>query len=183
MLIGIDLDSTVITTTEAVVEYINERLPVNLKMDDIVTYSIEDALPSQYKWIVGAAFRDSLLWKKVKLIDGARQYIERLYNEGHEIYFVTASLPENLRKKINHLARNLDGFDKHYVENHTINIQNKSLLKLDVLIDDCLAHFTNPNRSYKAVVLDYPWNQCDDEKYGIMRAHNWKEIYDYVSSS
>jgi 5'(3')-deoxyribonucleotidase len=43
--IAIDLDCTVLNTTERLVEYINERVPVNLKIEDITSYSIEAALP------------------------------------------------------------------------------------------------------------------------------------------
>ena len=50
--IAIDLDCTVLNTTERLVEYINERVPVNLKIEDITSYNIEAALPEQYQWIV-----------------------------------------------------------------------------------------------------------------------------------
>ena len=65
---------------------------------------------------------------------------------------------------------------------HTINIQDKSLLDIDILIDDCLDHLTAPNRHYHSIVLDYPWNQVDFTPPRFARAHNWKEIYEEVQN-
>lgn len=182
MKIGIDLDNICVNTTQTLLDYINARLPVDLKLSDITTYYIEAALPQQYRWIVDSGFRDSIMWKRVKMIKGCAAYIEKLYADGHEIYFVTSSLPENLRKKIKHLTRNMDFFPDDYVWRHTINIQDKSLLDIDILIDDCLDHLTAPNRHYHSIVLDYPWNQVDFIPPRFARAHNWKEIYEEVQN-
>lgn len=177
--IGIDIDCVCVNTTECLVNYINERLPVNLKLSDITTYSIEAALPEQYRWIVDAGFRDSKMWKKIEMIPYCAETIEQLYKDGFEIYFVTSSLPENLRKKINHLTRNMPFFPKDFVWRHTINIQDKSLLDLDILVDDCLGHLLNEHRHYKSIALDYPWNQLDEsnEPNDFYRCKNWREIY------
>lgn len=179
MKIGIDIDCVCVNTTECLVNYINERLPVNLKLNDITTYSIEAALPEQYRWIVDAGFRDSKMWKKIEMIPYCAETIEQLYKDGFEIYFVTSSLPENLRKKINHLTRNMPFFPKDFVWRHTINIQDKSLLDLDILIDDYLGHLLNERRHYRSIALDYPWNQLDEsnEPNDFYRCKNWREIY------
>lgn len=180
MIIGFDLDGTIVDSPQQVVHYINERLGLNLTMDDFKTYSMEDALPEQYRWIVDAAFRDPLMWKEVKLIDGAYETIKRIYENGHKIYFVTSSLPSNLKKKIGHLARNLDFFPADYVWQHTINIHHKQLLKLDVLVDDALFNLVG-DRDYFSICMDMPYNQAnDDEIPSFFRAYNWKEIYGFI---
>lgn len=181
MIIGIDLDNVCVSTTQAVCEYINERLPINLTLDDITTYSIEAALPEQYRWIVNAAFNDAAMWKKVKMIQNCAKYIEKLYDDGHEIYFATSSLPQNLRKKMNHLSRNMEFLPEDYIINHTINIRNKQLLRFDVMIDDCLDNLTG-DRTYFSITLDYPWNRTDEDIPRFARAHNWKEIYEEVQN-
>ena len=180
MKIAIDIDNTIIRTTATLVHYINERLPVNLKMSDITTYSIESALPEQYRWIVEAGFRDKLMWKEVALLPSAVEVIELLYNERHDIWFATSSLPENLRKKINHLSRNLPFFPEDFVWRHTINLQDKSLLNVDVLIDDCLGYLLHPDRKYVSIVLDYPWNQTKGNIPNLLRAYSWWSIYDNI---
>ena len=175
--IAIDLDCTVINTTDCIINYINERLPVNLKIEDITTYSIESALPQQYRWIVNAGFRDKEMWKGVKVLPYAANVIKQLYDEGFEIFFATSSLPENLRKKINHLARNMY-LPKDYIEKHTINISDKYLLNVDILVDDCLEHLGNVKRNYYSIIMDYPWNRGDiDKQPCVTRVYDWLGAY------
>jgi len=180
MVLGFDLDGVVVDSPQQVVNYVNERLGLNLCMNDFKTYSMEDALPDQYRWIISAAFKDCEMWRKVKLIDGAYKTIKKLYEEGHEIWFVTSSLPSNLRKKINHLARNLDFLPKDYVWLHTINTQNKQIIKVDILVDDGLFNLTG-NRDYFSICFDMPYNQANDSEIdNFYRAHNWDEVYSFI---
>ena len=175
--IGIDLDNVVVNTTEAVIEYLNERIPdLNLKIDDVKEYWLEKNLPAGYSRLVKEAFESKYMWKKVKLIKYAKKYIKKLYQEGHEIYFVTSSLPETLRKKIKHLSRNLSFFPEGYVESHTINIRQKQLLKLDILLDDCMDNLVG-DISYEPLCMGYPWNE-DDGRVG--HVYGWPEAYNVI---
>ena len=183
MTIAIDIDNVIQGTTKAVLEYINERLPdVNLEIKDINEYWIENFLPDEYKWIAAASFNDSAMWKKVELIDGAAQYIEKLYNDGFEIYFATATTPVNLKKKIKFLKRNLDIPDK-YINDHVISIKNKQLLRVDIMVDDFLGNLTG-DRTYLSICYDYPWNRTNDKELDseIVRCEDWVDIYDTIQS-
>lgn len=180
MRIGIDLDNVVVNTTESVIEYLNERIPnLNAKMEDMKQYWLEKNLPSAYSLLVQESFENKKMWKKVKLIKGAKKYIKKLFEDGHEIYFVTSSLPENLRKKIKHLTRELDFLSEDYVWKHTVNIQYKQLLNLDVLIDDCMDNLTG-TRTYKSICFAYPWNECIADPR-IFRCNDWRSIYATVN--
>lgn len=179
MLIGFDLDGVIVDSPQKVCLYINKRLDLNLTMNDFKTYCMEDALPPKYRWIVETAFKDSALWKEVKLIDGAYDIIQRLWGEGHEIYFITSSLPENLKKKIGHLARNLSFMPYDYVWKHTINTQCKQLIKVDVLVDDALHNLTG-DRDYFSICMDMPYNQTTEIIPNFTRVKNWDEIYDRI---
>ena len=158
------------------INYLNERLPIKISIEDVKTYCIENALPDEYKWVVDNGFRDSRFWKKVSLIDGAYDTIKRLYDEGHDIYFVTSSLPSNLKKKIGHLTRSLDFFPADYVWRHTVNIHNKQLLRLDVLCDDALFNL-NGDREYYSICMDMPYNQTDELIPNFTRVKDWSEVY------
>lgn len=179
MVIGFDLDGTVVDTPMKMIDYLNERLPIKISIEDIKTYCIENALPNEYKWIVDNGFRDSKFWKKVSLIDGAYDTIKRLYEEGHDIYFATSSLPSNLKKKIGHLTRILDFFPENYVWRHTVNIHNKQLLRLDVLVDDALFNL-DKDREYYSICMDMPYNQTDELISNFTRAKGWNEVYDRI---
>ena len=175
MIIGIDIDNVICTTTEALLDYINERTPLNLSIKDIKEYWIEKSIPSEYQWIVSNAFKDSLMWKKVKVIPGAVEGIKELYYRGHEIYFVTSTTPKNFVKKINFLKRNLPFLTKEYIDEHCISIKRKQLINLSILIDDYLNNL-NGERTYYSICLDYPWNQTNENIPYFQRVRNWEEV-------
>lgn len=180
MRIAFDVDNVICNTAECVINYINERIPtVNLKMEDIKEYWMEKALPEEYRWIVPLAFEQSDMWKNVKMINGARQVIRKLYNEGHEIYFVTATTANNFRKKISFLERNLDFFPEGYVRHNAISLKRKQLLNVDFLIDDCLDNLLG-QRTYISLCYDYPWNRNQDEMPDFKRVYNWIDIWKYL---
>lgn len=174
--IGIDIDDTIFTCVSTMLDYINERIGTNLKIEDMKTYWLEDYVPEPFKWIVENGFHDKAFWKAIQPIVKAGESIVRLREMGFNVYFVTASLPENLRKKINYLGRYLTSIEKEifqtgwkykdekkpfvwneeYMRNHTINIRNKKLLKLDFLIDDNISNLRGGD--YYGICLKYPWN-------------------------
>lgn len=178
MKIAIDIDNVICNTTEEIIHFINERLPnVHLEMEDITNYWIEKALPEEYQWIVPLAFEQKEVWKKVKLIDGAAEYIQKLYEDGHEIYFATATTAENFRKKVGFLTRSFSFFPEDYVRMHSISIKHKQLLNVDVLIDDYLNNLLGERRYY-SICFSYPWNQdlpCSPVKFHYVS--NWKAAY------
>ena len=179
MRIGIDIDNVLVNTTECVLEYLNERTGLNLKLEDIKTYSIEDYVPPENRLLVPEAFESKHMWKKVDFIEGATEAIRKLVEDGHEVYFATATLPENLKKKMNHLSRNLDFLGLDYIKSHTICITNKQLLRFDVMIDDFLGNLRG-ERTYESICLAYPWNEFteeDEKDERLYRVDNWNEIY------
>lgn len=180
--LAFDLDCVCVNTVDCVINYINERLPVNLKITDIKDYNIESALPEQYRWIVEESFNSAKMWKNVTLLPGCAEKLKQLYDEEYEICFATSSLPQNLRKKINHLTRNLPFFPDDYVWLHTINIHDKYLLNVDILTDDCVKHIIHPERKYWSLAFDYPWNNKEevDRTPCVTRVHNWDEVYSAI---
>jgi len=181
MIIGIDIDNVITNTTECVLDYINERLPViHLEFEDTWQYWLEEAIPEGYKWIVNQAFSDKQMWKNVKLIDGAAQYIRQLMIDGYEVYFVTSTTSDNFRKKIKFLQRNLY-LPPDYAENHTISIKNKQLLNINFLVDDYLQNLIG-KREYFSICLDYPWNRDfdDNSENDFKRAKDWTDIYSII---
>lgn len=187
MKIAIDIDNVLTNTTECVIDYINERLNIGLKMEDLTSYWIENNIDAQYEWIAEMAFNDKTMWKNVQMIEGAAEVIEKLYNESHEIYFATATTAENFRKKIGFLKRNLPFLPDDYVRMHAISIKHKQLLNVDVLIDDYLNNLIG-EKSYVSIVYDYPWNRGagfhpevrPSEWFNMKRVSNWQEIYNII---
>ena len=58
---------------------------------------------------------------------------------------------------------------------------DKSLLKCDVMIDDCLDNLIS--NICERICLDYPWNQSKEKDfvYSIYRAKSWKDIVNIIN--
>ena len=177
MIIGIDIDSTICNTTEAVLQVHKENTGENLSIEDIKSYSIEKYVSKEYRKDFYKIFLDKRVWKRIELIDGCVKYIEMLSKE-HDIYFVTSTELTNLVKKEKYLQRNFPFLN---IRKKIIGIHNKQLLSgLDVLIDDCLENLIGGD--YKKIVLDYAWNRdIDDKENGLVRCKSWEEIYKVIN--
>lgn len=179
MRIGLDIDNILCSTTEALLEYINERLGTTFTISDVQDYWIENLLDDQYKWIVSSAFSDPLMWKNVKFIQEAYGPLSFLYGDGAELYFITATTPDNLRKKVKFLERTLTFLPEGYVQSHFISIKEKQLVHMDYLVDDYIENLING--PYQGICLAYPWNIQYQEQYPeVIYCRNWHEIYTYL---
>lgn len=178
LIIGVDVDNTLNNLTEAVLSVYNADSGDNLSLSDITAYHIENFVKPEYKETFWHYFLDKRVWKGISIIDGCREIIAKLHNEGHIIIFVTTTEAENLPKKKNWLQRNFPFLE---IRKRLFSCPVKQLVKCDILIDDCIANATG-TRDYYSILLDYPWNNKKgiDNASMITRANNWNEIYDRI---
>ena len=177
MIIGIDIDGTINNLCECVLNIYNKDSGDNLKTSDITQYYIENFVKDEYKENFYKYFVDKRVWKLVEINKEAQYYINKLNSEGHEIYFVTSTEAENVKKQSDWLKRCFPNMD---IRKRLIICHNKQLLsELTFLIDDYQKNLLNGK--YKKIILSYPWNiDFDCNSNGIFRANNWKEIYDII---
>ena len=179
MLIAIDIDNTLNTLTEAILEVYNTDSGDNLSLSDITAYHIENFVKPEYKKIFYQYFLDSNVWKKIKVQPYCREVIAKLYKERYEIIFVTTTEPENLPKKMNWLMRNFPFLN---IRKSLFSCPVKQLVKCDILIDDCIGNLTG-EREYYSICLDYPWNREETNHIpNFTRAKDWNEIYNKIKT-
>lgn len=178
MIIGIDIDNVLCTTTQAVLSVYNEDAADNLKIENIKSYYIENFVKLEFKNNFSSYFLSKKVWKKINLVKNCQKYIANLYRDGHTILFITSTEPENLKKKSNWLKRN---FPYINIRKALFSCPKKQYMSgIDILIDD--ASHNLEGASYKGIILDYPWNQdfiTDDTQF--FRARNWEEIYNIIN--
>ena len=177
MIIGIDIDNVLCTTTKAVLSVYNEDAEDNLKVENIKSYYIENFVKSEFKENFYSYFLNKRVWKRIKLINQCQEYVACLYRDGHTIIFVTSTEPENLKKKANWLKRN---FPYINIRKALFSCPKKQYMSgIDILIDDAAHNLEGAK--YKGIILDYPWNQdfvTDNNQF--FRARNWEEIYNTI---
>lgn len=176
MIILCDIDNVVNNLTETILKIYNEESDDILTKEDITEYYIENFVKPQYKENFHEYFLRKEVWKKCELIPDCQKYISKLFNDGHDIYFCTATEMKNAPKKESYLQRT---FPYINIRKKLIVCQNKKMIKADLLIDDCLNNFGG--QPY-GIILDYAWNRNGADKIECEwhRANNWEEIYQEV---
>ena len=124
--------------------------------------------------------------KKLCVIEGAKEYIDKLHYDGHIIYIITGrdngeyTEPYNMTKSW--LDNNsiyydnlilTDAYDKH--------AKTKECLEhnIDIIIDDSVRICSDCiENGITTVLMDTPYNKYSN----IQRVKSWKEFYRYVSN-
>lgn len=180
--IGIDIDNVVFSTTQAVLDVHYENTGERLCLSDIKTYCIENYVSEEYKKDFYRNFLNKRVWKKAELLPNCVDTIRQLHDIGHEIYFVTATGTMNIHKKFELLRRTFPFIE---VEKRLIVTQCKQMIKLDVLIDDCIDNLVGAD--YFGILFNYPWNEnyegsiLNNNGETIERVDSWSEIPNVIS--
>ena len=175
MVILVDLDNVLINTGQAWVDVLNERYGTTVKYDDVSEWDITKFFPTLSRDEVYEPLSTGEVWSRALPIDGARECLEKLIDEGHDVYVVTASSLNTIGKKWKEILQRYFPMIKH---NNVIVASNKQMIVADVLIDD--APFNIDGGKYIGILFDAPHNRgCDTEFDSVFggRASNWDDVY------
>lgn len=172
----VDMDDTIEELLDPWLDYLNKKYSLHVTRDDVTSWDICQTFPMLTEEQVFEPLGDEELWKKVKPYPDAVEYLQRLIEDGHIVYIVTASHYHTIDMKLNHVLFKYFPFIKY---DDIIIARRKDMIRGDVLIDD--NPFNLLNGVHKGILFDKPHNQwCDTTKSGICRAYNWQEIYDII---
>ncbi len=173
MVIAVDCDNIICSTTQSVLNVHFENTGERLQLDDIKSYYIEEYVSDEYKDDFYKIFLDKRVWKGIDILPNCVEVIKKLHDKGHLIHFVTATETANVHKKFRFLCRTFPFLN---VRKRFITTQNKQMIKCDVLIDDYEKNLIGGD--YQGILMNYPWNaNFDDAAYdNIIRVNNWLEI-------
>lgn len=124
--------------------------------------------------------------KKLGVIEGAKEYIDKLHEDGHFIYIITGRDNGQYTDPYNITKDWLDNHDIYYdkliltdarikfskvekcIENH-----------IDIIVDDSISICTDCiDNGITTILMDTAYNRYSKLK----RAKNWKEIYKFISN-
>lgn len=173
--IGIDLDNTIWNLGETVVDQINKKYNLNIDYKDC-PYNLDEVF-NNYPQItddINDLYYNAI--PNVKVYEDALTVIEYLKHEyGAIIYFCTSSTPKELWAKdivLRHLF-------KWYNGTQLVSCHYKSILKLDVMIDDLYTHFGD-NKLH--LLYAQPYNKqdaCTGDPV-MYRCDNWLQVLRYI---
>jgi 5'(3')-deoxyribonucleotidase len=178
MIIACDIDGVLNNLVEETLNLYNSRSGKNIQVSDITSYNFSDCLPREDAEGIISLFKEKCLWDSLKPVQGSQKILKQLIKKGHQIYLATATNPINFSWKIDWLKR----YFPFIPEDNIIRIMDKSLLKTDILVDDCLDNLISS--SAERITLNYPWNQNElkDYAYGIRRAYSWNDIVNIINN-
>lgn len=185
MKIGIDIDDTVMNTFDVIEEaarYFDKYFLENKGYQDITKYDFHERFywTSEEKKAFFNYFRKNKLYLKAKPKGDALYYLEKLYNEGYEIYFLTRRKKDEkldiLSITKNDLISKGFKFTDCYIGLSKKGEACKSL-GIDVFIDDAVIQIEDVNNyGIKTILLDNWYNK----EYKGLRAKNFQEIYNII---
>ena len=185
MKIGIDIDDTVMNTIEVIEEAaldFDKYFLANKGYQDITKYDFHERFywTSEEKKAFFNYFRKNKLYLKATPKGDALYYLEKLYNEGYEIYFLTRRSKD---EKLDILSITKDDLTKKgfKYKDCYIGLSKKGEackdLGIDVFIDDSVMQIEDVNKyGIKTILVDNWYNK----EYKGLKAQGFQEIYNTI---
>lgn len=190
MRIGIDIDNVISNFNEELLkEYIKHDK--ELRNTGIINENPEYIRRGMFDWTEDeekSFYIDNIerIVKRLNVKDGAKEYIDKLKEDGHTIYIITGrdngeySNPYNMTKEW--LDKNFIYYDELILTNAYKNDKHGKTEKclennIDIMIDDSV-HICQDciDNNITTLLMDTPYNK----QVNMPRVHNWKELYEFI---
>lgn len=193
MNIGIDIDNVISNFNEVLLEQflIHDK---ELKNNGIINKNADYITRGMFDWPqqeIESFYKNNIerIAKSLNVIDGAKEYIDKLKQDGHKIYIITGRDNGEYSSPFTMTKEWLQKFDIYYDELILTNAYKNDLHgksekcienNIDIMIDDSV-NICKDSINYGIITLlmDTPYNR---EVNDIPRVCNWKEIYDFITN-
>ena len=192
MRIGIDIDNVISNFNEELLkEYIKHDK--ELRNTGIINENADYIRRGMFDWTKDeeiSFYRENIerIAKNLKLKDGAKEYIDKLIEDGHIIYIITGrdngdySDPYNMTKEWlddNSIKYNKLIFTNAYKNDKYGKAEKCKENNIDIMIDDTVSICRDLiENNITTLLMNTPYNGHAD----MPRVYNWKEIYEFISS-
>lgn len=106
--------------------------------------------------------------------NNSKETIDKLSKDGHEIYIITHRLFDafDLKTKTKSITSTVNWLNKNDIYfDHIIFIKDKSLVDLDLLLDDGIHNLEDFKN--EVICFSRPWNK----NWNYTKVNNWNEFY------
>lgn len=189
MRIGIDIDDTITNSSDVFIEYAKKY-----NKDNNILHKIDNTILDTEKsfgwkkedqiYFLNKYLKEIL--QKVNPKPNSIEVINKLKNEGHEIYFITARSDKEINDSMFKLTENWlkqNNYEYNFLITESKDKLNSCIKnKIDVFIDDSYSNCKLIKDSMTIPVLlfstRYNLNVKDDS---LIRVNDWFEIYNYLN--
>lgn len=177
--IMVDIDGVLNTLDTTVIEVYNEDSGDSLSPQDITEYHIEKFVKPEYRENFKNYFLDKRVWQRIEVVKYACEVLNKLWDEGYNLIFVTKTECENMVKKRNWLNRNFSFMGADNIRKRLYSAPKKQFIRADIAIDDGLFNLIG-DRTYYSICFDKPYNQTDELIPCFTRVYDWLGVYTAV---
>ena len=172
MVIACDIDNTICNLQEVVIDLFNKRYGTNYTMNDFHEYDVMNVLPTPDGIVMRDMYGENGLYNKVKPYHKTSDVLQKIINNGHQVYFVTDAIPKTYGEKIDFIKRYFPFID----DAHIVSMKHKHMFRCDIMIENNFANLL-ARTYYHRVLINQPWNQSNkDYVYDIHRCYNWDDV-------
>lgn len=186
MIIGVDVDSVLNDLVDQFLRVYNKESNHGLQSEDIDRYYFDQLILPEYRDKIPHYFSCDDVWDNVQPMEGSHKALKSFIDNGHRVLYVTATSPANMPVKERWLRQAYPFIDTFA---NLIMVQNKQLVKMDILIDDCAENLidkiddygNNMSADYMKICYTQPWNTYFiPDNINSFRFNNWGEIEEFI---
>ena len=177
--IMVDIDGILNTLDTTVLEVDHEDSGDNLRPEAITEYHSEKFVKPEYRENFKNYFLNKRVWRRIEVVKYACEVLNKLWDEGYNLIFVTKTECENMVKKRNWLNRNFPFMGADNIRKRLYSAPKKQLIRADIAIDDGLFNLIG-DRTYYSICFDKPYNQTDELIPCFTRVYDWLGAYTAV---
>ena len=173
MIIGIDFDGVMNCMLETWLKWLNTRHGLSVKFEDVLDWKLGKCYPMLTDDELFAPLHFADFWSEVDAQKDAPEILEKLLQDGHQIYVITSTHYDTLSAKLkNCLFKHFPFLKKENI----IITYNKSLINCDLLLDDAEHNLVD----FKGirVLFDAPYNR--NSTVADFRVDSWEDFYKLI---
>lgn len=177
MNLGFDIDGVISNFTIQFVDIIQKRYGATLTAGDMYSYDVSLVLGISKDEV--ADIVNETLKSDLPLNPLAKETLDMLNAEGHNIYILTARSDELIDNTLDWLKQK--GIPYKDVFHLTTGKKNLVDVSIDLAVEDNLEEAIELTKKVKHVLLyDQPWNKTKNVKGLIKRVYSWSDVYEEI---
>lgn len=175
----VDIDDTIENLVDAWCKWLNEKHGLDVQPEDITDWDIHQFFPELTQEQVFEPMFVPDFWKTVAPKEDAITYLQKLQDEGFQVYLCTDTNYRSIYPKVEYLLKPYFPFiDWH----HVIISHNKQMVKCDCRVDDAPHNLEGADSLN--ILFTAPHNHSYDvDSNKMRRMNNWEDVYEIIHST
>lgn len=170
--IGIDCDEVICHTIDKLINRAKTCYDIDIKLEDLTDFKLEKILPRGDD--IKKLFLEPKFYENLELKKGAYDVIQRLINDGEDVFVVTAIPTHCVPERAKWFKEKLPYMN----HDNIMYCTRKDKVYAKVLLDDALHNLDASVVEYP-ILFERPWNLSGRDRY--VTVYSWEEFYEVIA--